>query len=132
MAQLRHIAITSPDPHATATFYESAFGMKRVWSREIGVMLTDGVVSLAVLSFPTDEMAGDERGKDFHGLHHIGFVVDDLDAYAEQVKTHGGRYHMSLPSAEPSDTEHKYLDPDGVVVDIVNEHYAVNSWGAKP
>ena len=135
MGKLRHIAITAPDPEAAATFYEQTFGMSRVWSREIGVMLTDGTVSLAVLRFPTDTMAGDERGKDFFGLHHIGFVVDDLEASGTAVAEHGGRYHMRLPhtaGGDRDDTEHKYRDPDGVVFDIVNHRYATGSWGAKP
>lgn len=135
MGKLRHIAITTPDPEATATFYEDTFGMQRVWSREIGVMLTDGIVSMAILRFPTDQMAGDERGKDFFGLHHIGFVVDDLDAYGAAVEENGGKYHMRLPHVEgqnEADTEHKYRDPDGVVFDIVNNSYATGSWGAKP
>lgn len=135
MGKLRHIAITAADPEATATFYEQTFEMKRVWSREIGVMLTDGIVSLAVLKFPTDEMAGDERGKEFHGLHHMGFVVDDLDASSAAVEDNGGKYHMRLPHAEGDDasnTEHKFRDPNGVVFDIVNRGYAEGSWGAKP
>ena len=131
MGKLRHIAITAADPEATAAFYENTFGMHRVWAREIGVMLSDGVVSLAVLRFPTDEMAGDERGKDFFGLHHIGFVVDDLDAAASRVDENGGRYHMTLPGTKDN-TEHKYRDPDGVVFDIVNDNYATGSWGATP
>ena len=132
MGKLRHLAITVPDPAAAATFYEQTFGMQRVWTQDIGVMLSDGVVSLAILKFPTDEMAGDERGKDFHGLHHMGFVVDDLEASAQSIKDHGGRYHMKVPGDHAEDTEHKYFDPNGVVFDIVNDNYAINSWGAKP
>ena len=135
MGKLRHIAITAADPDAAATFYEKTFGMERVWSREIGVMLTDGTVSMAVLRFPTDEMAGDERGKDFFGLHHIGFAVDDLGASGAAVEAHGGNYHMRVPHLEgqdETDTEYKYRDPNGVVFDIVNNDYATGSWGAKP
>ena len=134
MGKLRHIAITAPDPEAAATFYEKTFEMERVWSREIGVMLSDGTVSLAILRFPTDKMAGDERGKDFFGLHHLGFVVDDIEGSDAAVKAHGGAYHMRLPhpeGANPDHTEHKYRDPDGVVFDIVNRGYAEDSWGAK-
>ncbi|MEM7406468.1 MAG: VOC family protein [Pseudomonadota bacterium] len=133
MGKLRHIAITSSDPHAAARFYQDTFGMREVWNRDIGVMLTDGTVSLALLRFPSDEMAGDERGKDFFGLHHIGFVAEDLDAAANAAEANGGHYHMQLPPVEgasPEDTEHKYRDPDGVVFDIVNVSYATGSWGA--
>ena len=134
MGKLRHIAITARDPEKTASFYEQTFGMQRVSKHGLGVMLSDGIVSLAILNFPTDEIAGDERGKDFDGLHHIGFIVDDIDASQAAVKANGGRYHMTLPTVDgvdPDDTEHKFLDPDGVVFDIVNQHYAEDFWGAK-
>jgi catechol 2,3-dioxygenase-like lactoylglutathione lyase family enzyme len=132
MGKLRHLAMTVPDPEATASFYEKTFGMHRVWEQDIGVMLSDGVVSLAILKFPTDEMAGDERGKDFHGIHHMGFVVDDLQASAQDIKDNGGRYHMQIPGQQADKTEQKYFDPNGVVFDIVNHEYATESWGAKP
>lgn len=131
MGKLRHIAISSADPESTAKFYEQAFEMERVWTRDIGVMLSDGLVSLAILNFPTDEMAGDERGKDFQGLHHMGFVVDDLEAADKAVAHAGGKYHMRMPGESAGDTEQKFRDPNGVVFDIVNDHYANNSWGAK-
>lgn len=130
MAKLRHIAVTVPDPEAAAQFYEKTFGMDRVRKSELGILLSDGTVSLAILRFPTDEMAGDERGKDFFGLHHMGFVVDDLEATGDAIKANGGRYHMRIPSREHSDTEVKFRDPNGVVFDIVNEDYAKNTWKA--
>lgn len=132
MGKLRHLAVTVPDPEQAATFYERTFEMQRVWQNDLGVMLSDGTVSLAILKFPTDEMAGDERGKDFHGLHHMGFVVDDLDGAAKAIEDNGGRYHMRVPGAQASESEQKFRDPDGVVFDIVNESYARRSWGATP
>jgi catechol 2,3-dioxygenase-like lactoylglutathione lyase family enzyme len=131
MAKLRHIAVTVPDPESAAQFYETTFGMERVWKSKLGVMLSDGTVSLAILKFPTDEMAGDERGKDFHGLHHMGFVVDDPEAAGKAVEANGGRYHMRIPSRPDSDTEQKYRDPNGVVFDIVNETYAKKAWNSQ-
>ena len=73
MAKLRHIAITVADLKSSADFYEKAFGMSRLRENAVAVSLSDGVVNITLLKFPTDEMAGDERGKDFTGLHHIGF-----------------------------------------------------------
>ena len=132
MAKLRHLAITVPDIESAALFYEKTFEMQRVWKSDIGVMLSDGTVSLAILKFPTDEMAGDERGKDFHGLHHLGFVVEDLEASSKSIADNGGRYHMQVPGDQAGDGEQKYRDPNGVVFDIVNERYARKSWGATP
>ena len=132
MGKLRHLAITVPDPEVAASFYEKTFDMQRVWKSELGVMLSDGTVSLAILKFPSDEMAGDERGKDFHGLHHLGFVVDDIDAAAKNIEQRGGRYHMQVPGDQAGEGERKFRDPNGVVFDIVDERYARKSWGAAP
>jgi methylmalonyl-CoA/ethylmalonyl-CoA epimerase len=131
MAKLRHIAVTVPDPEATATFYEKTFGLERVYKSNFGVLMSDGTVSLAILRFPTDAIAGDERGKDFFGLHHMGFVVDDIDAARKKIEANGGRYHMKVPSRDNSETEEKYRDPNGVVFDIVTEEYATGTWKAK-
>ena len=131
MAKLRHIAVTVPDMETAASFYEKTFGMERVGESAIAIMLSDGVVSLAVLKFKTEEQAGDERGKDFHGLHHMGFVVDDIEASSKDIEANGGRYHMRLPDSPDGATEIKFRDPNGVVFDIVTDDYASRGWGNK-
>ena len=131
MAKLRHIAVTVPDLEAAARFYEQTFEMQRVRQSSIAIILSDGVVSLAILKFETDAQAGDERGKDFHGLHHMGFVVDDIDASGKEIEANGGRYHMRLPDSPQGATEIKFKDPNGVVFDIVTTDYAESDWGSK-
>ena len=82
-AKLRHIAITVPDPWKAARFYMRAFGMKKVgetdWKNARGVYLSDGVVNLALLNYKTKAAAG-KRGRGFVGVHHFGFLVDDVAA----------------------------------------------------
>ena len=131
MAKLRHIAVTVPDLEAAAAFYEKTFGMTRARESDIAIILSDGVVSLAILKFKTDKQAGDERGKEFHGLHHMGFVVDDIDEATKTIEDNGGHYHMRLPGGPNSPSEIKFFDPNGVVFDIVTDEYASDSWGSK-
>ena len=69
-----------------------AFGLKRENKTATAVRLSDGTVNLTLLNFPTDADAGDERGCDFVGLHHIGVWVEDLGEAAEQVKQAGGTF----------------------------------------
>ena len=57
MAKLRHIGVTVPDMEAAAQFYEKTFEMNRVFESPIVIMLSDGIVSLAILKFKTDEQA---------------------------------------------------------------------------
>ena len=131
MAKLRHIAVTVPDLEVAAQFYEKTFEMERVFESGIVIMLSDGTISLAILKFKTDEQAGDERGMEFHGLHHMGFVVDDIAASSAAIEDNGGRYHMRLPDSAEGATEIKFRDPNGVVFDIVTKDYAERAWGAK-
>ncbi len=131
MPKLRHIAVTVPDLETAAQFYEKTFGMERAMESEIAILLTDGTVSLAILKFKTEEQAGDARGKDFHGLHHMGFVVEDIAGQSARIEENGGRYHMRLPDTAEGASEIKFYDPNGVVFDIVTEDYASRSWGLK-
>ncbi len=131
MAKLRHIAMSVRDPWKTAEFYENAFDMKRVGETDSelarGVYVSDGVITVALLDYKTDHWAGyvpgeDERGKDFVGLHHIGFLVDDLDEAEAKIEDAGGKYFMGRPEKDEPDTfyEMKFRDPNGVIVDATH------------
>ncbi|HEU4343130.1 MAG TPA: VOC family protein, partial [Candidatus Binatia bacterium] len=78
-ARLRHIAISVPDKEKAAKFYQQTFGFERVSESRVATRLSDGVMNITILQFQTDEDAGDERGKDFVGLHHFGVWVDDIE-----------------------------------------------------
>jgi methylmalonyl-CoA/ethylmalonyl-CoA epimerase len=117
-----------PDPHKAAEFYMRVFGMRKVgetdWENARGVYLSDGVINLALLDYKTVEAAGEDRGLDFVGVHHIGFWVDDVAATREAMEAAGGRHWMGEPAAGGGFYEVKYRDPNGVVVDITE-----NGWG---
>lgn len=118
MAKLRHVAISVPDIQKAAAFYEEVFDMERLGESKVAVNLSDGVINLTLLRFPTDEMAGDERGKDFFGIHHIGFMVDDTAEMRRRIEARGGRHVSDAPGAPGRNAEEKYRDPDGVVFDL--------------
>lgn len=126
MAKLRHVAMTVADLERSARFYEHAFDMERVGTTDselaAGIYLSDGVMCLALLKYRTDEAAGAERGKDFVGVHHVGFWVDDLEATGASIEKGGGTFFLDHPHL--MDTiyyKKKYRDPDGIVVDISHQ-----------
>ena len=123
MAKIRHIAIAVPDPKKTARFYMDTFGLKQVGETDsplaTGVYLSDGSINVALLKYKTDEAAGKERGKDYVGVHHFGFQVDDLEESGGNIKANGGSFFLDLP--EQKDTlyyEQKWRDPNGIIFDI--------------
>ncbi|HSU65024.1 MAG TPA: VOC family protein [Burkholderiales bacterium] len=126
MAKLRHIAITVPDPWKAAEFYMQAFGLKKVgetdWENASGVYLSDGVINLALLHYKTEEAAG-ELGRGFVGLHHFGFLVDDVAATRKAIEAAGGKHWMGEAVGGTGFYEVKFRDPDGIVVDIT-----ANGW----
>jgi methylmalonyl-CoA/ethylmalonyl-CoA epimerase len=99
-----------------------------------GLSLSDGVINRTLLKFHSDAAAGDERGKDFVGLHHIGFIVDDLEAMSARIEANGGCFHRELKGGGGVDFERKFRDPNGVVFDISHHGWvgiAPDDVGAK-
>ena len=68
MAKLRHISLSVDDMEKTATFYEQAFDMKRVRQSNVAIMMSDGVVSLAIIDANRNPNSENRKG-----LHHVGF-----------------------------------------------------------
>ena len=127
MAKLRHLAITVPDPEKAAEFYIQAFGLKRVgttdWEGAQGVYLTDGVMNLALLHYKKEYYAG-KLGREFVGVHHFGFIVEDVASTREAIEAAGGVHWMGEPAESGAFYEVKYHDPDGIAFDITANGWA--------
>jgi catechol 2,3-dioxygenase-like lactoylglutathione lyase family enzyme len=132
MAKIRHIAIQTQDPDATARFYVEQLGLERVAKIDnpnaSGYYLTDGSVNLAILRFKNDTVAGAERGTGWSGIHHIGFQVDDLDAARAKLAATTARPRDDInvalglgaggAKAGHGNVEVRYLGPDNVNFDV--------------
>ncbi len=129
MPKIKHIALTTQDPDATARFYIDVFGMKEVGKIDNpntrGFFLTDGDLNLAILKFKNDAVAGVERGKDWTGIHHFGFQVESLEEIAEKLAAVGAPLRDDINTAlgvgdsnRYANVEVKYTGPDGVTVDV--------------
>ena len=72
-----------------------------------------GTINLAILHFKTDEAAGVPAGKDFVGINHLGFWVDDLAAIDSKITGAGGKAFLD------QDT-HLVVTIDRVLVGILD------------
>jgi catechol 2,3-dioxygenase-like lactoylglutathione lyase family enzyme len=123
--KLRHIAIETRDPDKTAEFYKRAFGMEEVGRTDSpiakGVYLSDGVINMAILDFHDDQL-GMGTTKTHVGLHHFGFVVDDLEESTRILEEDlGSECLLARPSVKTTFFEVKHRGPEGVIVDTT-EH----------
>ena len=124
MSKLRHIAMQVPNLEEAANFYESVFEMERVGEAEspVGnaISLSDGIMNLTLLCFP-DGKGGMINSRDWAGLHHFGFVVEDKATTTRKIEEAGGEFFMELPEYPGVDAETKFKDVNGVVFDV-SEH----------
>lgn len=130
MPKIKHIALSTQDVEKTARFYIEVFGMKEIGKVDSpgarGYYLSDGDINLAILNFKNDAVAGVERGKDYSGIHHIGFQVENLEAIAERLAAAGSEPRDDVNQAlgvgqgrrHEGNVEVKYSGPDGVMLDV--------------
>ena len=131
MPKIKHIALSTQDVDKTAKFYIDVFGMKEIGRinnpNTTGYYLSDGDLNLAILNFKNDAVAGVERGKEWSGIHHIGFQVESLEAIAEKLAAVGSEPRHDINEAlgvgpghdhRHGNVEVKYIGPDGVTVDV--------------
>lgn len=123
--KLRHVALAVADLEKTAKFYEETFGLERVRESKVAIMLSDGVVSLAII----DALNNPNIGAQGAGLHHIGFLVDDMDKTGQGIEQRGGKYHGQIKGigAGPQH-ERKYRDVNNVPFDVVDDEHAKTVW----
>jgi catechol-2,3-dioxygenase len=125
MAKLRHIAMVVEEMEQTAKFYEQSFGMKRVRQSETSIGLSDGYMSLVIIHPSNVNMKGELR----RGLHHRGFLIDDMEQVSATVEANGAVYHGEiLGSGRGPLTERKYFDPNGHMFDVTTADHARETW----
>jgi catechol 2,3-dioxygenase-like lactoylglutathione lyase family enzyme len=139
MAKIKHIALTTHNLEQVASFYKDVFGMAEVGrGGSTHIYLSDGDLNLTIRACKKREDPDvGAHGEDFSGLHHIGFLVDDVLACADRMEKAGATRLTPLDAAErrgsssrgqrPSQAEVKLCGPDGVIIDISESGWLGNS-----
>ena len=133
MKKIRHIAISSQNPAATAKFYKEAFGWEEISRsgldsdhegeapRPSGVIMSDGSINITILKFGTDQIG---KGVDFEGVHHLGVVVDDWRGERERLQAMGAAFVTDENNVPPgAQFEVKFQGPDDIIYDITDVPY---------
>ncbi len=134
MAKLRHFALYTSSPEATAAFYKKAFDMAEVGRTNStfaeGIFLSDGTLNLAVLHYKSAEAAATYGSSSKFGISHFGFWVEDLEVTRQRLSELGAEYVDTRdPAAAPMGFfEEKWKGPDGTVIDITDQGWV----GALP
>src|SRR5574342_736989 len=134
VAKLRHFALYTSAPEATAAFYKKAFDLTEVGRTHStfaeGIFLSDGTVNVAGLRYATPETAARYGSSSIFGMSHFGFWVDDIEGTRRRLRELGAEYIETRdPTAAPMGLfEEKWKGPDGTVIDITDQGWV----GASP
>ena len=137
MGKLRHIAFISAEPKKLSDFYQRYFGFEECKVFPSGSrMVIDPLFNLAFLQRAAVEVAeagthradGSERELTI-GIHHYGFMVDNLDQAVAKLPaglTRGTTPQISAGVGGPEGArpaEVRFLDPWGNNVDLSSRGY---------
>ncbi len=134
MPKLRHLALHTADPEATAAFYKKAFGMVERGRTDSplaeGIYLSDGTLNMAILRYRSPELAKKYGGSTALGISHFGFWAEDIEETRKRLREAGAEFidHRDHETTTSGFFEEKWLAPDGVVVDITDHGWV----GARP
>ena len=126
--QLRHFAMSIPDPWATTQFYHHVFGWEVVGETDSslaeGTFISDGIFNIALLKYKNDKGA-QGTGKDYVGMHHFGMWVDEVEPTQALIEQAGGAWIMGEPDYRHNAAyEVKFHDLDGIILDLVHNGWA--------
>jgi lactoylglutathione lyase len=132
--QFDHLHLRSPDPNATALFFETMFGAEvtrsvyppgTLYPGQMRVsMKVGGQKILIAPTHPHDPMAAAPPFP-YYGLEHIGFTVADLDATIAELRAKGAEIAVG-PLTRDVGTYLAFVSgPEGIMVELVQQRGSV-------
>ena len=116
-----HIHLRSPDPEATASFYERMFAAEVIRSAPLGVARIDlrlGGQDIFIAQAIEGKTAAPPVSP-YQGLDHIGLCVTGIDAVVATLKGKGAVFTME-PTTIRAGTRIAFLrGPEGVSIELL-------------
>ncbi|WP_198374578.1 VOC family protein [Neoroseomonas rubea] len=117
-----HIHLRSPDPEATAAFYERVFGVELRRSQQ-RIDFTLGGQAIFVSPI-TEPMTGEAPFAPYRGLEHIGLAVKDIDGVVSELKGKGVAFTMEPTTIRPGVRIAFLRAPEGVSIELLERSAA--------
>ena len=118
-----HIHLRSPDPEATAAFYEQMFGATILRTTQddkprLDLDLCGQTVFIAPVA-PDDDTAAAPRSP-YQGLDHLGLTVTGIDAVVADLKGKGASFTMEPTTVRPGVRIAFLRGPEDVSIELVD------------
>lgn len=118
-----HVHLRSPDPEATASFYEKMFGAKVLRSTQQGKPRID--IDLCGQMFfiapvPPEAKIGVAPQSPYVGLDHVGLCVSKIDSVVADLKAKGAEFTMEPTTIRPGVRIAFLRGPQDVSIELVD------------
>ncbi len=97
-----HVHLRSPDPEATATWFEHMLGAEVLRSTQLGKPRIDlklGGQKIFIMPVAPGDGTGAPPMSPYQGLDHFGLAVKDVDAVFAELKAKGAEFTQEAISA---------------------------------
>jgi catechol 2,3-dioxygenase-like lactoylglutathione lyase family enzyme len=123
-----HVHLRSPDPDATAAYYERMFGAKIIKSvMSNGLPRTDmelGGVMVFIAQVPADAALSEKPEGSYVGLDHLGLRVRNIDRVCEELKAKGAEFTVEPKTIRPGVRIAFVKGPQNVLIELLDRDVA--------
>lgn len=125
MAQFEfdHVHLRSPDPEATAGFYEKMFGARILRSVQNGKPRIDMDLcgaTIFIAQVAPDAEIGKAPQSPYLGLDHVGLRVGNIDTVVTDLKKKGAAFTMEPTTIRPGVRIAFLRGPQDVSIELVD------------
>ena len=123
-----HVHLRSPNPDATAKFFETMFGATAtrdiyppgtLYPGQMRVILTLGGQKVQIAPTHPHDPTAPSPPFPYYGLEHIGLTVDDVDAACEELRAKGAEIAIG-PLTRSAGLRLAFVrGPEGIMVELV-------------
>jgi lactoylglutathione lyase len=117
-----HIHLRSPDPEATAAWFERMLGAQVIRSTVEGKPRIDlklGGANVFIMPVAPDDPVNPPPMTPYQGLDHFGLAVSGVDAVAADLKAKGAEFAMEPRTIRPGLRICFLRGPQGVSIELL-------------
>ncbi|HXE88927.1 MAG TPA: VOC family protein [Hyphomicrobiaceae bacterium] len=122
-----HIHLRSPNPEATAAFYERMFGAEVIRTMQQGkprIDLKVGGANVFILPIVPGDKTNPPPTSPYQGLDHFGLSVTGIDAVVADLKAKGAEFTMEPNNIRPGIRIAFLRGPEGVSIELLERSSA--------
>jgi catechol 2,3-dioxygenase-like lactoylglutathione lyase family enzyme len=122
-----HMHLRSPNPEATAAFYQRMFGAEVIRTMQQGKPRIDlklGGANVFIAEVPPGAKVNPPPQTPYQGLDHFGLCVTGIDGVVAELKAKGAEFTMEPTDIRPGVRIAFLRGPEGVSIELLERRPA--------